>query len=102
MFLHRKASEEVVSQFITSQQDLPFSYPQVGSTQSRAVAGPEGYTVDHNRTKLGEGEETYRRAVAALRSWKQFDLGWVTIAPPGKPLQVGTTVAVQAKVFGGW
>jgi uncharacterized protein (UPF0548 family) len=102
MFLHRKPSAEVVRQFVSSQQDLPFSYPQVGSTQSESRARPAGYIVDHNRIKLGEGEETYRRAVAALRSWKQFDLGWVTVAPPGEPLQVGTTVAVQAKVFGLW
>lgn len=99
MFLHRKPSEEVVKQFISSQQDLPFSYAPVGATQSQP---PSDYTVDHNRIKLGEGEETYRRAVAALRSWHQFDLGWVTVAPPGKPLEVGTTVAVLAKVLGFW
>jgi uncharacterized protein (UPF0548 family) len=102
MLLHRKPSEETVKQFISSQQDLPFSYPQVGSTQNQITNGPEGYIVDRNRIKLGEGEETYRRGVAALRSWQQFELGWVTIVPPGKPLQTGTTVAVQAKVFGTW
>jgi uncharacterized protein (UPF0548 family) len=102
MFLQRKPSEEVVKRFISSQQDLSFSYAQVGATrnQSRDVDG--GYNIDHNRLKLGEGEETYRRAVAALRSWHQFKLGWVTVVPPGKPLDVGTTVAVQAKVFGFW
>ena len=42
---------------------------------------PAGYTVDHNRTKLGDGEETYQRAVLALKNWNQFDLGWVTIVP---------------------
>ena len=102
MFLHRKPSEEVVKQFISSQQDLPFSYAQVGTTKNQPRDGPRGYTVDHNRIKVGEGEETYRRAIAALRRWHQFDLGWVKVLPPGKPLEVGTTVAVQAKVFGFW
>ncbi|HEY8188872.1 MAG TPA: DUF1990 domain-containing protein [Pyrinomonadaceae bacterium] len=102
MFLHRKPSEEVVRRFISSQQDLPFSYPQAGSTQSESRTDHFGYIVDHNRLKLGEGEDTYRRAVASLRSWRQFDLGWVTVVPPGKSLQVGTTVAVQANVFGFW
>jgi uncharacterized protein (UPF0548 family) len=102
MFLQRKPSEEVVKRFISSQQDLSFSYAQVGATrnQSRDVDG--GYTIDHNRLKLGEGEETFRRAVAALRNWRQFNLGWVTVVPPGRPLEVGITVAVQAKVFGFW
>ena len=99
MFFLRQPSEEDVRQFITSQQDLPFSYSQVGATQARP---PAGYTIDHNRTRLGEGEETYRRAVSALQSWKQFDLGWVTVVPAGKTLEAGTTVAVQAKVFGFW
>jgi uncharacterized protein (UPF0548 family) len=102
MFLQRKPSEEVVKRFISSQQDLSFSYAEVGATrnQSRNVDG--GYNIDHNRLKLGEGGETYRRAVAALRSWHQFKLGWVTVVPSGKPLDVGTTVALQAKVFGFW
>ena len=99
MFLYRKPSEEFVRQFISSQQKLPFSYPQVGSTQSHP---PVGFTVDHNRIKLGEGEEIYRRGISALRRWQQFELGWVTIVPPGKFLEVGTTVAVLAKVFGWW
>lgn len=99
MFSLRQPSEEDIRQFISSQQDLPFSYSQVGNTQSQP---PAGFNVDHNRTKLGDGEETYQRAVSALQSWKQFDLGWVTIVPSGKLLEVGTTVAVQAKVFGFW
>jgi uncharacterized protein (UPF0548 family) len=102
MFLRRKPPEEFVRQFIASQQDLPFSYPQVGATKSQAPGGPKGYRVDHNRVKLGTGEETYQRAVSALRSWKQFELGWVTVVPPGKPLKVGTVVAVQTKTFGFW
>jgi uncharacterized protein (UPF0548 family) len=101
MFLHRQPSAEVIKQFIISQQDLPFSYVQVGATKGEPRDVP-GYNVDHNRIKLGEGKEIYERAVAALRSWQQFALGWVTVVPPGKPLQVGTTVAVLAKVFGFW
>jgi len=102
MFLHRKPSEEVVRQFIASQQDLPFSYEQLGATRSQLGSVDGGYTVDHNRIKLGQGRGIYERAMSALRSWQQFDLGWVTVVPPGKSLEVGTTVAVQAKVFGLW
>jgi uncharacterized protein (UPF0548 family) len=102
MFLHRKPSEEVVRQFIASQQDLPFSYEQLGATRSQPGNIHGNYTVDHNRTRLGQGQGTYERAMSALRSWQQFDLGWVTVVPPGEPLEVGTVVAVLAKVFGFW
>lgn len=108
MFLLSQPSETDIRQFIASQQDLPFSYPQAGATKnqpgidSKGTSGPKGYTVDRNRTKLGDGEQTYQRAVDALRSWKQFDLGWVSLVPPGKPLEIGTTVAVCAKTFGFW
>jgi uncharacterized protein (UPF0548 family) len=102
MFLHRKPSEEVVRQFIASQQDLTFSYAQLGATRSQPGNVHGGYTIDHNRIKLGQGQETYERAMSALRSWQQFNLGWVTVVPPGKALEVGTVVAVLAKVFGCW
>ena len=99
MFLHQKPSEEVVKQFLSSQRDLPFSYAEVGATKTRA---PSGYTIDHNRVQLGRGEETYRRAVAAIQRWQQFELGWAMIQPAAMPLEPGTTVAVLAKVFGFW
>ncbi len=102
MFLLRKPSDEIIARFIASQQELPFSYPQVGATQNSETDLLRGYTVDHNRILLGKGEQTYRRAVAALQGWRQFELGWVTVVPRGKPLQVGTTVAVQAKTFSVW
>ncbi|HEV7474100.1 MAG TPA: DUF1990 domain-containing protein [Pyrinomonadaceae bacterium] len=103
MLLHREPSEEVIRKFIASQRDLPFSYAQVGATQNEFPTGCRlGYKVDHNRIQLGSGKDTYARAVSALREWKQFDLGWVKVAPARQPLEVGTTVAVQAEVFGLW
>ena len=100
MFLLRKPADETVRQFISSQHELPFSYREVGATRNDTP--PADYTIDHNRVRLGDGERTYQRAVAALRSWQQFDLGWVTIVPPNTPVEVGRTVAVQAQTFGFW
>jgi len=99
MFLLRKPSAETIRQFIDSQSELPFSYSQTGATQAQP---PAGFVVDHNRIQIGEGKETYDRAVAALKSWKQFELGWVGVVPSGLPIEVGTTVAVQAETFGVW
>jgi len=99
MFFLRQPSPEAIQRFISSQRDLPFSYPEVGATAGEL---PTGYIVDHNRVKLGTGKETYEQAIAALRKWKQFDLGWVKIMPDETPLEVGATVAIQAKAFGFW
>ncbi|HYJ84489.1 MAG TPA: DUF1990 domain-containing protein [Pyrinomonadaceae bacterium] len=95
----RKPSEEIVRQFIAGQRNMPFSYSEVGATQSVA---PPGYTVDHNRIKLGEGETPYRRAVSALQRWEHFDLGWVEIVPDGVPVEVGQIVAMRARTLGLW
>lgn len=99
MFLLTKPDVEVIRRFIASQRDGSFTYNPVGATRTQP---PAGYTVDHNRIKLGEGEKTYERAIAALRSWKHFDLGWVRIVPPGEAIKPETTVAVEAKTFGFW
>ena len=100
MFLLRKPSDETIRQFISSQPELPFSYAEVGETRNEAA--PAGYNVDHNRIRLGEGQDTYQRAVLALRSWQQFDLGWVKIVSPNTPIEPGRTVAVEAHTFGFW
>jgi uncharacterized protein (UPF0548 family) len=100
MFLLRKPSDETIAEFISSQQAQPFSYEAVGATQSETP--PTGFTVDHNRTRLGDGETIFERAVAALRNWQQFELGWIKIMPPGSPITVGQTVAIRAHTFGFW
>jgi uncharacterized protein (UPF0548 family) len=99
MFLLGKPSSKLIERFITSQRDLPFSYPEVGATRKDL---PGGYTIDHNRRKLGSGAQVFERAVEAIRSWKQFDLGWVQIVPRGRPLEVGEIVAIRTRHFGFW
>lgn len=99
MFLVRRPSADFVRKFIASQSSLPFSYPDVGTT---AVLPPPGYLIDHNRTRLGTGGETYERAVSALKHWEQFNIGWVRIVPPETALELRAVVAVEARAFGLW
>jgi uncharacterized protein (UPF0548 family) len=99
MFLLTEPSAQVVSEFIARQRDSTFSYVEAGATRE---IPPPGYTIDHNRIQLGNGEQDYQRAVGALCEWRQFDLGWVTIVPSGVALEVGATVAVKARAFGSW
>jgi len=99
MFMMRHPSERDVAGFVAKQRDLPFTYAEVGATNTTP---PAGYNIDHNRTQLGRDEVIYKRAVEALKNWQQFDLGWVTIVPRGVVVEVGATVAVKARTFGMW
>jgi uncharacterized protein (UPF0548 family) len=99
MFLLTKPSAEQVRELIAAQRDLPFSYPEVGATRTNP---PRGYTVDHNRVKLGVGKECFERAVKAIRSWKQFDLGWVQALPVDTPIEIDAAVGVLARHLGFW
>ena len=100
MFLSRKPSAAFIAQFIASQRELQFTYSLTGAT--RGEDAPSGFYRDHNRTKLGAGTETFQRAVTALRGWKQFDLGWVSIVTPDVAIETGAVVAVRAHTFGFW
>lgn len=98
ILLHEPTTREGEA-FLEAQRDSRFSYPEVGATRKGA---PPYYKIDHNRVRLGTGEEAFKIAMAAMRQWKMFDLGWVRIAWPGAPLQEGTTVAVVARTAGFW
>ena len=101
MFLIREPSGARVSRAFDAQRGASFSYAEVGASRE-APGGIPGYTVDHNRARLGEGEETFERAVEALRGWRMFDVGWAGLLPAGAPVEVGTTVAVFARHYGFW
>jgi len=105
MFALTEPTESDIAKFVSEQSQLPFSYSEVGATQvalSDQAVTPRGYNVDHNRVQLGRGADVYTRAVAALKQWRQFDLGWVSIAPRGVKIENGVTVAVKARACGMW
>ena len=104
MFTLTEPSDEDIRTFVASQSELPFSYTGVGATRfdPDQSAAPRGYTLDHNRIELGRGAEVFQRAVEALKQWRQFDLGWVTLVPRGVKLEKGATVAVKTRTGGLW
>lgn len=113
MFTFSEPSDREIAKYISSQAKLPFSYAEVGATKSGLgvstsdpgagnSTGPAGYTLDHNRVRLGHGGEIYRRAVEALKQWRQFELGWVTLVPHGVKVETGAVVAVKARAGGLW
>lgn len=97
MFSLTAPSEDEVRRFISKQKESGFSYREVAESDS---AIPSGYKVDHNRIQLGRGEDTWQRAVQAIRAWKMFSMPWVNLHWPSAPILVGTDVAVSVLHFG--
>jgi uncharacterized protein (UPF0548 family) len=97
LFHLTEPSEEQVRRFIAEQKGSRFSYLEVGASSGDI---PSRYNVDRNRIRLGKGEVTWHRAVAAVRGWQMFDIPWVRLYWPNAPMQVGTDVAVSVHHFG--
>jgi uncharacterized protein (UPF0548 family) len=94
-----RPSTETIRGFLTVQSKLGFTYTAVGATASLP---PADYVVDPTRIKLGQGEEVFVKAKAALGRWQQFRLGWVEVWSPETPIQTGEVVAVIARNLGLW
>jgi uncharacterized protein (UPF0548 family) len=99
MFYLTKPGRDSILAFIASQKDRPFSYRDVGASRREA---PSGFTVDHNRVRLGEGAEVFERAKNAIRQWKMFQMRWIDLCWPDVSIEPGATVAVLISHFGFW
>ena len=99
MFLLAKPSDEQIRNIIAAQRNAAFSYPDVGATSGTP---PAHFRVDRNRVRLGAGEATYNRAVAAIQRWEMFNFPWMYLCWPDASIAVGTTVALVAASFGLW
>jgi uncharacterized protein (UPF0548 family) len=97
LFHLTEPSEDQVRRFIVEQKGSRFSYLEVGASSGDI---PSRYNVDHNRIRLGKGEVTWHRAVAAIRGWQMFNIPWVRLYWPNAPIEVGTDVAVSVHHFG--
>ena len=99
MLSFRKPTVESIRRFIAKQAKLGFSYSAVGAT---ATTSPAGFVVDRTRILLGQGEAVFQSAIAALRRWDHFNLGWVAAWSPETPIQPGEVVAVMGRGAGMW
>jgi uncharacterized protein (UPF0548 family) len=55
------------------------TYGDVGGTL--AGTRPDGFHYDHCETLLGQGPDTFQRAVAGLKSWKAHRLPGMSVFP---------------------
>ena len=67
MFLLTRPSDEQIDNIIAAQRAASLTYSFEGVTRNGSP--PAGYAVDHNKVRLGAGQATFERAVAAMRRW---------------------------------
>ncbi|MBK9712838.1 MAG: DUF1990 domain-containing protein [Kouleothrix sp.] len=96
MFLLTRPSDEQIDNIIAAQRAASLTYSFEGVTRNGSP--PAGYAVDHNKVRLGAGQATFERAVAAMRRWEQFGFGWMRLCWPGAPIEAGAVVIVLASM----
>jgi uncharacterized protein (UPF0548 family) len=98
MFLFRRPSSTQLEEFLEESHRLPLSYNRV----HLADGAPAGFRADEAGGVLGRGAETFARACLALKEWRHFDLGWVSVFPRPVPITTGTDVVVVIHHLGFW
>lgn len=100
MMLWQRPTAETIAGFIQKQSTQDWSYPEIGGTQTPTA--PHGYTRDHYRIQLGDGDAAFEVARDAIRRWAMFDVGWVNIVPDPDPPGEGQTVGITFRMLGTW
>ena len=100
MFLLRKPTDKQMNEIVSAQSSLDFTYPSVGATKNSDA--PDGFVVDHNRIRLGEGEQVFEAAKLALVNWQHYRFNWLSLHRPVSPPESGQVVATLARALGMW
>lgn len=101
MFSVTKPHPSQLHDILEKHQDLPFSYAEVGITKDGPNAVPSGYTCGHHRIRLGSGQDVFRKAKLAMRSWEMFPKTFVDLVNAG-PFEEGRVVATLFQAPGFW
>lgn len=99
MFVIRRPSPALIER-VLARENQGLTYPKPGMTASGEA--PAGYPRNHHETRLGSGEETFVRAVDALRSWAMYDLPWTYVHPAQPPVAPRTVFATIVSHLGFW
>jgi uncharacterized protein (UPF0548 family) len=93
MILLNRPSKVTIESFLAGLESASLTYNPPGIT-NQITQTPFYFTKDHCRVQLGNGEETYNRAILALKNWQQFNLGWLQVINTNTPIVSGATVGL--------
>lgn len=98
-------TDEDLQRFVAATRPSPFSYAEVGATRladAADFAPPAGYDWDRRRTRLGDGDDVFASAAAAIARGRMFEIAWLRTWFPPRPVQVDDVVAVAAGLGPCW
>ncbi len=94
-----RPSRARVDAWLAALRDRPLSYDARGRTRGPV---PAGYWRNAHRCPLGQGEAIYQRARASVQRWRVFELDWLELCWPERPVARGTVVATLTRFLGVW
>jgi uncharacterized protein (UPF0548 family) len=97
--LFGRPSDDRLAGILAEVRDTPLTYAEVGRTLGRAGL-PEGYHRVSEERALGQGEEVWRAACAAVRGWALHRGSGLRVVPADPPIAVGTEVVTDIAVAG--
>lgn len=100
MFFLLKPTTKEIEDLIKSQSESPFSYENVGATKNQNA--PEGFPINHQRKKLGNGKKIFKKAVEAMDLWQMYALDWTQVKPENVPIKEGEIVVTMINHLGFW
>lgn len=65
-------------------------------------AGPPGFRRRRLKARIGTGGQWYRRAREALLDLAMYDLPWMAVAGPARPLEAGQRLQTASRLLGVW
>src|SRR5579884_1461709 len=98
MFLLNRPSAAEIAAFLRQAPAQPLSYGPIGLVHNNVG----GWRLDEASAAVGRGADDFARAVAALRAWAHFDLGWLELHPRDASIAPGTDVAILIRHLGFW
>ena len=98
MFFAQRPSMDTIDRFLRDSQELPLSYGPIGIVRQHST-NPE---IHEHIAVIGHGRADFDRALAALKAWKHFQIGWAELFPNQAPVAVGTVVGVLIRHLGFW
>ncbi|MEN0067342.1 MAG: DUF1990 domain-containing protein [Myxococcota bacterium] len=95
-------SNEHILSLVGDLEAYETNYPDelIGGTWASSL--PSGWFGDASEVVIGHGDEVFKRAVAALHRWTQFDLEWTQPLSQNVPILEGRLFAFTSRQLGVW
>lgn len=100
MFFLRRPSPDALDRLLEQAEGADITYAEVGAT--KGDDRPSGYRHDLDEGLLGDGPETFERAIAELRRWQAHIGAGIDVLPRGATVAEDETGLLLIRAAGLW